>query len=206
MSKEGSKLSPESDDTPGEENSKRNDALECEVIRGIQSWRSKLGNRFWKHWTHLGEPYWWIAIGIIAAFFWRFHVTVLIGAAGFSHLATISLMKRLYKRKRPHKACENVFPLKNSIKDHSFPSGHTYQSTVMTLSLALCYGNILLVILAFIFGASIAFSRIYIGVHYLTDVLIAYVIAVFFSFMLFLNFPLIMKVHELIRGILLDLF
>ncbi len=87
----------------------------------------------------------------------------------FSLLINNVLLKNIVRRTRPFDAVEGLVSLK-APGDYSFPSGHTGGSfcTVFTLLARLPkrYG-----IPAVVLASLIAFSRLYIGVHYPTDVL-----------------------------------
>jgi len=85
------------------------------------------------------------------------------------------ILKNLVARTRPYDAVEGVRLLIERQNDYSFPSGHTGSSfaaaVVMFRELPRKWGVSALV-LAFL----IAFSRLYVGVHYPTDVLAGLVI------------------------------
>jgi len=87
------------------------------------------------------------------------------------------ILKHTFERARPHFA-EPILELTT----YSFPSGHTMGATVLYGCLA-CYaarhargwaGRVLPFVLAFAMVATVAFSRMYLGVHYLSDVLAAF--------------------------------
>jgi undecaprenyl-diphosphatase len=86
------------------------------------------------------------------------------------------LLKHTFERARPHFA-EPLLELST----YSFPSGHSMAATVLYGFLA-CYaarhargwaGRVLPFVLAAAMVATVAFSRMYLGVHYLSDVLAA---------------------------------
>jgi undecaprenyl-diphosphatase len=74
-----------------------------------------------------------------------------------------------------------VIPLLiNAMHDYSFPSGHTMASFEAATALAL--GNKKLGIPALILASLIAFSRLYLYVHYPTDVLFSIAMGIAFGF------------------------
>lgn len=80
------------------------------------------------------------------------------------------LLKNLVARTRPYEVVEGLNRLIEKQKDFSFPSGHTGSSfasaIVCFLELPKKYGVVLLIL-----AVLIAWSRLYLGVHYPTDVL-----------------------------------
>ncbi|HHU83478.1 MAG TPA: phosphatase PAP2 family protein [Firmicutes bacterium] len=92
---------------------------------------------------------------------------------------SVQLIKLIVSRSRPYIALANIVPLKTA-RDYSFPSGHT----AVAFSAALTINALVplaISIIGFTLAALIGYSRIYIGVHYPSDVivggLIGYVIA-----------------------------
>ena len=87
------------------------------------------------------------------------------------------LIKRIVARTRPYEVIEGLTSLIGPQSDFSFPSGHTAASfafaTVILLTMPKKF-SIPTLILAFL----IALSRIYLGVHYPTDILGGIVIGV----------------------------
>jgi undecaprenyl-diphosphatase len=107
----------------------------------------------------------WLAIAVVLAILWRqpwILVGVAVAAASADLLAT--LIKALVPRHRPR-----VHQLVHGPKDHSFPSGHSATSfaCATVLAAAVPRARVPLYILA----AAIAFSRVYVGVHWPLDVL-----------------------------------
>ncbi len=87
-----------------------------------------------------------------------------------SLLVNNNLLKNLVERPRPYDIIEGLQPLVARPKDFSFPSGHTGSSfaaaTVFYRNLPKKYG-VWMMLLAVLMGL----SRLYVGVHYPTDVL-----------------------------------
>lgn len=93
-------------------------------------------------------------------------VLALLGSLFFNNM----ILKNLVGRLRPFDRYEDIIPLIMRPGGFSFPSGHTSSSFaaagVLYAKLPGRYG-----VLAIVFAALIAFSRLYVGVHYPSDVL-----------------------------------
>lgn len=82
-------------------------------------------------------------------------------------------IKILFKRNRPYIQNNKIKNLSNS--DHtrsifsiySFPSGHTMMATILAIILYKKYNNNIILLFSIIIG----FTRVYLGIHYLSDVL-----------------------------------
>ena len=118
----------------------------------------------------------WIAAGIAMLFFKKYRrcgFTVLL-ALLFSLLVGNILLKNLAARSRPCWIRTDVPLLIGNPKDFSFPSGHSQASFAAALSIFLNHRK--LGIAALVLAALIAFSRLYLYVHFPTDVLAGIVI------------------------------
>ena len=91
------------------------------------------------------------------------------------------LLKNIFDRSRPFELVDNFDLLIPPLKDGSFPSGHSsYAFTFFAIILFMAKSKVLKMftgILAFL----IAFSRLYLYVHFPTDVLAGAVIGVFLA-------------------------
>ncbi|MGN0676555.1 MAG: phosphatase PAP2 family protein [Ruminococcus sp.] len=122
--------------------------------------------------THLGDMgIFWIMIIFVLLISKKYTKTAFIMALTilFGLLITNLILKNSVHRIRPFHAIEELFPLINKPEDWSFPSGHATSSIgcgiAMLRNLPKKYG-----ISGFTIGILIAVSRIYLGVHYTTDV------------------------------------
>ena len=79
------------------------------------------------------------------------------------------ILKNVFARIRPYNVNSAVQLLVEKLSDYSFPSGHTRCS--FECATAIFLGNKKAGFAAFVFAALIAFSRLYLYVHYPTDVL-----------------------------------
>jgi undecaprenyl-diphosphatase len=107
----------------------------------------------------------WIAIAIVLALLWRrpqIFVRVALAAALGEILS--ALLKGVFGRSRPH-----VDGLVTLPATHSFPSGHSTTSFACATVLASYAPRA--AVPFFVLAALIAWSRVYVGVHYPLDVL-----------------------------------
>ncbi|WKY45110.1 phosphatase PAP2 family protein [Eubacteriaceae bacterium ES2] len=91
-------------------------------------------------------------------------------ALGLTTLLNDMILKNIVARPRPYEVIPGLQYLIEKQNSYSFPSGHSGSSfaaaVTIYLNLPKSYG-----ILAMILAALIAFSRLYLGVHYLSDIL-----------------------------------
>jgi undecaprenyl-diphosphatase len=128
--------------------------------------------------THLHSTPGILALAALFGFFLyrRGHRYSLIGLAASVPGGQVLnvVLKHTFERARPHFA-EPILELTT----YSFPSGHAMGATVLYGFIACCFarharswwGRVLPLVLAAAMVATVAFSRMYLGAHYLTDVL-----------------------------------
>lgn len=145
---------------------------------GINSRLHRSFLNFWLyHITHLGGA--WFTIAAVLAIWltapapWNM-VGLQSGVAlAISHIP-VALAKKTYPRLRPYLTLPGTNTFRNPLTDHSFPSGHTTAIFSVTIPFILAAPG-----LAFILGPIaflVAISRIYLGLHYPSDVLAGAVI------------------------------
>ena len=88
-------------------------------------------------------------------------------------------LKPLVARIRPYDAYPLYTLLINAQSDFSFPSGHTLAAFECAMSLALYYRR--LAVPSLVVAAFIGFSRMYLYVHYPTDVLVSIFLGILFA-------------------------
>lgn len=148
--------------------------LDGTILLWIQEYvRNDFLTPIFKFITSLGDDgFIWIAIAILLLFTKKYRkVGLMVGAALLgSLLFNNAILKNIVARPRPYRMIESLTILIPEPGEFSFPSGHTSSSfaagVVLFLMLPRKYG-VPAMILAFLIGI----SRLYVGVHYPTDVL-----------------------------------
>lgn len=123
--------------------------------------------------THLGDAGWiWIFLTILFLILPKCRQTGMVMAASMilNAIVTNVVLKNLFVRTRPYEVVAGLERIIEKQVDFSFPSGHTSCSfAVAVVIYKLCpkkYG-----IPAMVLAVLIALSRLYVGVHFPTDVL-----------------------------------
>ncbi len=133
--------------------------------------------------THLGGLR-FLTLLTLSLFFLKPEVNPMLGWELTAVLASshifVHILKRVINRKRPYQKLADINHLVEPFESYSFPSGHTTASFAAAVILSFAFPQLSIL---FIFTASlVALSRIYLGVHYPSDILTAIIIALAFAF------------------------
>jgi membrane-associated phospholipid phosphatase len=82
-----------------------------------------------------------------------------------------SILKETVKRDRPFVTYPSLILQKSDVGPRSFPSGHTTVAFQTATSLVLVWPKWYVVVPAYAYACAVGYSRMYLGVHYPTDVL-----------------------------------
>lgn len=124
--------------------------------------------------SRLGDGVFWylLMLGIVLAGGWEgLRVSVHLAATGTVALLMYRWLKRWTRRPRPFATDRRIRALVRPLDEFSFPSGHTLHAVSFTV-VALAYYPMLAWVLI-PFAASVAASRVVLGLHYPSDVLAA---------------------------------
>ena len=154
--------------------------LDGEILLQIQQHlRTDLLTPFMKGVTFLGNGGWfWILCAVVLLAIPRTRKTGYAAVLSliFGEIVTNLLLKNIVARPRPFAEIEALIPLIAKPTDFSFPSGHTTASFAVALVMLRMLPK-KIGIPAVVLAALVAFSRLYLGVHYPTDVLVGFVVA-----------------------------
>lgn len=160
--------------------------LDQNILSGFHRIKSPVLDHFFSAVTWLGSL--WVLLPLYLLLVWTLsakipHFERVMGIGFFGAVVTTYLIKYLLERKRPHFfATINELPL-----DPAFPSAHTTQVIAFSLVLwiVLYTGpsamNILLTFILSGVAVSVVLSRMYLQVHYPTDVAAGVLIALIWA-------------------------
>jgi len=138
--------------------------------------------------THLGDKgIFWILLTLVLLAFRQTRKAGICSCFALVFMVVLNngIIKHAVNRIRPYEVIEGLQILVGKPDDASFPSGHTASSFASSMALMLSLPMVtdrrrvrIFSALAFLMAALIAFSRLYVGVHYPSDILGGIVIGV----------------------------
>jgi undecaprenyl-diphosphatase len=130
-------------------------------------------------WNNLSNTSKYISVGVPVAYFAAGLIhnnrelkqkAAYTAAAILLNTASTTLLKNVVKRERPYHTYTGIFP--DKIKsEYAFPSGHTSSAFATATSLAISTKKWYVAVPAFAWSASVGYSRMYLGQHYPSDVI-----------------------------------
>jgi membrane-associated phospholipid phosphatase len=92
-----------------------------------------------------------------------------VGSSTAITLGATLLMKTIFKRRRPFVQNLKIVAVYNA-GSTSFPSGHTSTSFAVATALSRAYPKWYVIVPSYLWAGSVGYSRMYLGVHYPSDV------------------------------------
>lgn len=158
---------------------------EFQLITLLQQHGSPFLDAMWSFVSFFGEEI--IMVGIIGFLYWCYNKDFA-KYLGYSMLTSIvfnGLAKNIISRERPFQShdwnIENKKP--STAGGYSFPSGHSQGSSSLFVSMAIWLKKRWMTVIAIVIPLLVAFSRLYLGVHFPTDVIAGLALGVGFSFL-----------------------
>ena len=162
---------------------------ELQILDAIQTMRTLLLDKIMVNITKLGDGgVVWITLDVVLLMMKQTRREGMLLACSLIIEALICnlLLKPLIARTRPCDVNPTISLLIKRPKDYSFPSGHTAASFVSVTIFYLCRS--ILWKPALLIACMIAFSRMYLYVHYPSDIIAGMVIGICVSYLVFLHF------------------
>lgn len=149
--------------------------MDADILLWIQAnIRHEAVTPFMQGITFLGNSGWfWVFVSIILIFWKKYRKIGMASSLALmgSFILNNLILKNAVGRIRPYEVIPDLVLIGNKAWDASFPSGHSGCSFAAATVFFLMFPK-KIGIPAIILAAIIAFSRLYIGIHYPTDVLV----------------------------------
>lgn len=158
---------------------KKIQALDDKVIDNIIRFRSPIKNKIMiaaSSAGNMGIIWFVICMPFLIYAPWRLTGVNIIFGLGFTQLICEVILKHIVRRERPVWKLSDEEQLIHRPKYYSFPSGHTSASFCVVSITALRSDEWFIVVTVLFCAIMIAFSRVYLRVHYLSDVLVGMVL------------------------------
>lgn len=159
--------------------------MTIEVVEFIQNFRNDFFDLFFNFISFLGEEYVYIILLTIIYYTYDKTMGKMIGYILIVSTGINELLKNIFSMQRPFAKypdrVENLRP--HTSPGYSFPSGHTQVFTSVLFGIAYYMRRNWIMISVFVLSILMAISRMYLGVHFLEDVLVSLVLGITLSFL-----------------------
>lgn len=160
--------------------------FELQIIRWLQSLRNGFLDTIFEFFTMFGEEL--MVIAILGGIYWCVNKKVgeRLGITVFISLGLNSLLKIVFMRLRPFMVDDSIVNLRPETSGgYSMPSGHAQSASTVFFGVYQFFKKKYLLIIAIIITILVSISRMYIGVHYLTDVLVGSLLGILITYLMY---------------------
>ncbi len=154
------------------------------IMMKLQNRRNVFWNVFFKIFSCLANFGWFYFLSplvlILHGKYKEAGYIAFLAAASTAIIINIGL-KKIFRRKRPFEAVVQIVPITRKPKDPSFPSGHT--AVAFACAFVFVFMLPIYISLPFVIIASLtSFARLYLGVHYPSDIIAGIITALVISY------------------------
>ncbi len=163
-------------------------AIELNIIMWIQSFATPSLDVIWQCITMMGEETWMVLVFSYIYWCYRKDMALFLSFSLFSGLAVNSVLKNMFHLARPMGEPGVRVLRAETATGYSFPSGHSQMGAAAFSSLYFWWKKKKLLFLAIVASLLIAYSRLYLGVHYPKDVITGLLLGWGVSFLCYYGF------------------
>jgi len=160
--------------------------FELEIIHWLQSFSSPFLDALFSFFTMFGEEL--VIIAVLGLIYWSIDKKVgeRLGITVFISLGLNSVLKLIFMRPRPFMVDDTIVNLRPETSGgYSMPSGHAQSASTVFFGAYQFLRKNFILIMAIIITILVSLSRMYLGVHYLTDVLVGSLLGILITYYLY---------------------
>jgi len=181
-------------------------SLDARIFRSINDHHTKFSDNFFSFQSNsvkplsIASPLGFIATGIIQKDRKAEDTGFLLGAAAVLNLGITYGLKYAVNRKRPYAALDQVHTVGKTERSASFPSGHASSAFTVATMISLNYPKWYVVVPCYLWAGLAGYSRMAIGMHYPSDVLMGAVVGAGCAYLIYkLRKPIIGTKDKMFR-------
>ena len=160
------------------------DQWDKRIIVKYNGFGGKYFTFFLKRASFFGRETLWLFLMAFYLFLWYNPLSLsYMGATFLCGVILILSIKNAVKRKRPFETLEDIKVLENRPTSRSFPSWHTYNVASQGIVMGVLFNSYLVLLLFVVLVVLVAFSRVQLGVHYPSDVVIGCILGILGGFL-----------------------